>query len=273
MSVSVLTLNKNRSQHLRNLIYGLERNKTLPTELIIAQMDQNYEPYQSRLFPIHHIAAAADQLSLAQARNKAAKKAYCDKLIFLDVDCIAAGNFVDSLSKILDKYNAIISPKIYYLPDDMLSPTLSPSWQERDLKKIGKPHEVRNFPSTGLCEETNPGLFWSIAFAISKENFYTIGQFSEDYIGYGAEDTDFGFRAAQKNIKHFLTAQTAAFHQYHQTFEPPWQHFDDIIKNAQVFYGKWKFWPMSGWLQAFADENLIIWHKDRIELLKKPSSP
>ena len=40
-----------------------------------------------------------------------------------------------------------------------------------------------------------PGYFWSLAFAMRRVHFESVGGFNESFIGYGAEDTDFAFRA------------------------------------------------------------------------------
>lgn len=40
-------------------------------------------------------------------------------------------------------------------------------------------------------------LFWSLSFAVTAREFTVIGGFDEDYLGYGAEDTDVGQRLAR----------------------------------------------------------------------------
>ncbi|WJW79791.1 glycosyltransferase [Bartonella sp. TP] len=251
---SVLTLNKNRELHLLNLIEGLNRSTKLPTELIIVEMgDTSYKLPQSN-FPIKTIAMPCETLPLAKARNIAAKNAVSSTLLFLDVDCIPASNFVEIMFQAVRHYNQIISCEVRYLPR-----ITQMQLEEKQLKFLGKPHEARSFPKKGYKIEHNPGLFWSLAFGLSIDIFTQIGLFSEDYIGYGAEDTDFGFRAAARNIEHWLTSETRVYHQYHESTEPPYQHFFDIIANAKTFYKKWQQWPMEGWLTTFAKEGLIEW--------------
>ena len=74
---------------------------------------------------------------------------------------------------------------------------------------------------------------------------------------YGAEDTDFGFRADAAGIDLRFVGGTGAFHQYHEVYSPPLQHFDDIVRNARLFHAKWRKWPMQGWLEAFSAAKLI----------------
>ncbi|EJF89018.1 glycosyltransferase family 2 protein [Bartonella tamiae] len=268
MKCSVLTLNKNRVQHLINLIIGLENNSQKPDELIIIEMsDQDYTLPQMS-FPILKIHLLShERLPLAVARNLAVQHASYDNLIFLDVDCIPAHNFVKTLTHISQRQNAIISPEILYLSNQ---PLPSP-WTEKDLMEKGSPHDARFFPKKGLKREEDPGLFWSLAFFVTRFNFDKIGGFYEEYEGYGGEDTDFGFQAKKSHVDHFLTAQTRAYHQYHETLNPPYNHFNDIIKNATLFHKRWGVWPMHGWLESFRKQGLINWHEDHIEIKKMPS--
>ena len=77
-------------------------------------------------------------------------------------------------------------------------------------------------------------------------------------MGYGGEDTDLGFTARQKGIDIWSIPGATAYHQHHETHDPPVQHLADIVANARCFRAKWGVWPMRGWLRAFADDGLIV---------------
>ncbi|WP_412057784.1 glycosyltransferase family 2 protein [Bartonella sp. DGB2] len=275
MSISVLTLNKNRHDHLNNLIIGLERNSEKPYELIIVEMS---DPCEERdfadgilaqaSFPINIVPFASQGLPLSAARNLAAAQAGAEKLLFLDVDCIACEHFIVTMERLISNEGVIISPMVYYLPERQ---TLH-VWSEADLLASGTPHEARSFPRQGLRLETNPGLFWSLAFGLYRKTFANIGGFCEAYQGYGGEDTDFGYQAADQGVDHYLTSECYVFHQYHPTYDPPFNHFDAIIANAQTFFRRWQRWPMEGWLQAFAAQGFIDWRGDDIIVLARPTS-
>jgi len=64
--------------------------------------------------------------------------------------------------------------------------------------------------------------------------------FDEAFAGYGAEDTDFGFRAREADLPLVYMGGPGASHQFHDTFDPPLHHFQDIIRNARMFREKWK---------------------------------
>jgi hypothetical protein len=40
------------------------------------------------------------------------------------------------------------------------------------------------------------------------------------------------------------------------------EHLHDIVANATIFHRRWGWWPMPGWLDAFAALGLIHWDPD-----------
>ena len=79
----------------------------------------------------------------------------------------------------------------------------------------------------------------------------TLGDFHETYEGYGGEDTDLACTAKQAGVPLVWVGGAHAYHQYHPTSSPPWQHLDDILRNGRLSADRWGFWPMQGWLDAF----------------------
>jgi len=267
MGVSVLTIVRNRSAHLSQLVEGLRRSDHQPDELIIVDMSDDPVAFPSAQFHVHIDRFETNGLPLAAARNRAASLASHNKLVFLDVDCIPMRHCIGLLADTLSEHDSLLCADIRYLgPDDARG-----SWNEADLLGRGRAHPVRSFPQTGVREETNAGLFWSLAFALRRSTFEMLGGFDEGFTGYGAEDTDFGFRAARRGLKLLFVGEAIACHQYHDSYEPPVQHVADIVRNAREFHARWEKWPMEGWLQAFAHIGLVGWTGDRLELLRLPT--
>ncbi len=263
---SVLTLVRGRGAHLARLIEGLARSHVLPAELIVADMD--HEPIRLPLtpFPASKVRIGGSALALAKARNAAARAARSDILLFLDVDCIPGSNFVGAMAETVGAQDALVCAEARYLP----AGAVHEDWQERDLLSAGRPHPVRPFPVQGCRPETNPGLFWSLAFGVRRAAFERLGGFDERFVGYGAEDTDFGFRAAQAGLPLLFLGGAPVFHQNHEIEDPPLRHFNDIVRNARRFRKRWGVWPMEGWLRDFAASGLIRLSSDAIVILKRP---
>ncbi|VXC49726.1 Glycosyl transferase [Sphingomonas sp. T1] len=266
--LSVLTLVKDREHHLIQLVEGLRRSAIAPAELIIVDMSSDPVAQPEAPFPVHVHRLQTGTLALAAARNLAARHATSAHLLFLDVDCIPMAQCLGRMGAVLDADDALLCADIRYLgPDDARS-----TWNEEVLLATGRPHPVRSFPATGTRRETNPGLFWSLAFAIRRSRFDMLGGFDEAFVGYGAEDTDFGFRAEHAQTPLIFVGGAIACHQYHDSYDPPVQHLDDIVRNATVFHARWGWWPMQGWLDAFVAMGLIDYRDDGICILRRPNA-
>lgn len=269
MSLSVLTIVKDRPAHLAQLIEGLRRSADLPDELIIVDMAS--DPPVSAVetgFPIRIIRLENSGLPLARARNVAAEAATGESLLFLDVDCIPMRRLTAAARDNIKMHDALLCWEALYLgPQDARS-----FWTEAELLMCAKRHPARQFPSTGLRREENAGLFWSLIFGISKARFISLGGFNEAFTGYGAEDTDFGFRARDNGVPLLFLAGPGAFHQHHDTYDPPLQHLADIVRNARLFHTLWGVWPMEGWLKEFTRSGFIAWNGTEMTILKLPQA-
>lgn len=269
MSISVLTIVKNRANHLAQLVEGLRRSVVQPDELVIVDMGSAPALIAPDApFPIKVVALGGTGLPLAAARNAAARAAKGDHLLFLDVDCIAMRDLVGNMRDQLSQHDGLICAEAFYLgPTDARA-----EWDEEALKRSALSHPIRSFPADGLREEANAGLFWSLIFGIRRRRFLDLDGFDEAFTGYGAEDTDFGFRARRAGVPLLFMGGAGAFHQYHDVFYPPLQHLEDIVRNAQLFRDRWHFWPMESWLDAFSTMGLIEQSGDRIILKRKATA-
>ncbi|HSJ77873.1 MAG TPA: glycosyltransferase [Erythrobacter sp.] len=267
MTLSVLTIVRNRTVHLENLLEGVRRSAVQPDEVIVVDMSDAPETLKDTGLPLFIDRFETAGLPLAAARNRAASCAKGDRLIFLDVDCIPMRDCLGQLLTAIDEHDALICADVRYLgPGDTSAP-----WHEGALLDLGRPHPVRPFPENGLKLVGDPGLFWSLAFAIRRDTFERIGGFDERFTGYGGEDTDFGFAARDAGCPLYFLGGAVACHQYHETFDPPLQHVGDIVANANRFHSKWGIWPMSGWLEQFVRLGLVEWKSDSVRLVRGPS--
>jgi GT2 family glycosyltransferase len=252
--ISVLTIVRDREAHLTQLVEGLRRSACRPAELVVVDMSTTPVARTEAPFPIRIDRFPTDGLPLAAARNRAAALASSPHLVFLDVDCIALSACLGTLGDALAAHDALVCADIRYLGEgDAL-----PGWTEAALLARGRSHAVRAFPAAGLRRENDPGLFWSLAFAIRAARFAALGGFDEAFTGYGGEDTDFGYRADRAGTPLLFAGGAIACHQHHESHDPPLAHVADIVRNACVFHDRWGWWPMTGWLDAFAARGLIV---------------
>ncbi|MGB3139124.1 MAG: glycosyltransferase family A protein [Nodosilinea sp.] len=273
--VSIVVLVKNRQRHLRNLLRGMQRLTYPASEVVVVHMNEAEQP-RPIFFTSRYVSAQVEHptspLPLAQARNRGACLAQGKNLIFLDVDCIPSARLVADYWAALAKAPAAIAMgAVYYL-----SIPLSNDWDETALVANSRPHSARTYLQPGALRFTQDyHLFWSLNFAVSKAVFCDqIGGFDEAFCGYGAEDTDFAMTAQAAGVPLAWAGCCSAFHQYHDHYLPPLQHFHDILRNATVFHRKWGWWPMEKWLGQFVQAGYICWSTTakQIEVVAAPTA-
>ena len=266
-NISLCTIYAKRKTHLQNLVKSLIDSSKYPDRLIVVCMNDRLPELPATPFPIDTATIETDRnyLPLAAARNKAAAMATTEKLIFLDVDCICDRHLIEIFDYHLEREDELYSGSVRYLYSD---------WQQNstvDLDEQSAPNKLQGTAVTGKNKVVHPyEMFWSLCFGIRKKTFDKIGGFDSDYLGYGAEDTDFAFRARSQKIPLFKIS-ALAYHQFHPSYDPPLNHLEEIVSNARVFYQKWNTLPMRKWLDKFADLGYLTLKGDLIEIVKLPT--
>ncbi len=227
--------------------------------------------HSSPTLSIVEIPADPNQLPLARARNIGAARAVelgAELLIFLDVDCIPGPDLVAAYKRAAHRTVRHEGPTVLCGPVAYLPPPLNTRGAyPADLSVIASPHPARPAPRPGqILRSDDFDLFWSLSFAITAEHWAASGGFDETYVGYGAEDTDFGRTVAGLGGRMFWVGGADAYHQWHPVSDPPIEHLESIVRNANIFQIKWGWTPMTGWLRAFQRSGLAAadangaWH-------------
>ena len=267
--VSLLTIVKGRRRHLNNLLAGVRRSVHRPDEVVIVFMNEDVpEDLADAGCPVraYSLFDADHALPLAAARNRAATLANGDCLLFLDVDCIPAPDYVGRMAAAVAATDGLVMGDVRYL-----SAALPDAWDFSRLKADSLLHPRRPRIAANSTVRTDAyHLFWSLTFGLRKQQFVTLGGFDEAYVGYGGEDTDFAFSAREAGVPFYLT-DARCYHQHHGTCTPPYNHLADIVTNARAFYAKWDTWPMEGWLNAFAESGHIDRTSTDLTILKLPT--
>ena len=199
-----------------------------------------------------HVEVPDSRLPLARARNAGAEQAIAsgaDLLVFLDVDCVPAPGMVQRYVECAHEDDA---PRLLCGPVAYLPPPPPAGYDLDRLVELADPHPARPHPAGNeTVRGGDPRLFWSLSFAVRPAVWERIGGFCEEYSGYGGEDTDFGQCAAAAGVRLDWTGGALAHHQFHPAGDPPVEHLDDILTNARIFFRRWGWWPMPGWLSEF----------------------
>jgi GT2 family glycosyltransferase len=206
---------------------------------------------------------------VAAARNMGAEVALDDGaelLIFLDVDCIPAVGMIGRYRRVAAEpahRDALLCGPATYLP-----PPPAAGYDLAALSEMVNPHPARPAPGAQqVLVSADYQLFWSLSFAVTAQTWHRIGGFCTCYRGYGGEDTDFAQLAATAGVTLRWVGGAHAFHQFHPVSDPPIEHLADIVTNARTFYRRWGWWPMQGWLHAFARQGLVRWTDTELEVV------
>ena len=268
--ISVLTICAGRLSHLENLIRGLCTQTSLPGELVIGVMqDAIYDDLPETPFPVRQILVPreTEALPLARARNVVGNAARGEVLIFLDVDCIPHSDFVADYARHVRPCAGLFMGEVQYLPAGATDGGLD----DARFDRLSVRHsERRGPPLEGIDPCRDYRCFWSLNFAMHRDDWQRAGGFDERFTGYGGEDTDFGRSVAERKIPIWWQRGARVYHQYHAHCMPPIHHVASILHNTQVFADKWGHRTMEHWLRAFRLMGLIREGADGLEVARAP---
>ncbi len=255
MRTALITVVAGRHGHLAHQERGIAAGSRRPDQrIVVAINDPDAAAVLGDRDPAPVVLAHPTTplgLPLAGARNAGAACALAagaELLVFLDVDCIPGPDLVRRYQEAaIRRHDRLLCGPAAYLP-----PPPHGGYPAIGLDQLAAPHPARPVPADGqTLDADDHTLFWSLSFALTATAWHEIGGFSESYVGYGGEDTDFGQAARARGIGMRWVGGATAFHQHHPISDPPVEHLDDVLRNAAIFRSRWGWWPMTGWLEEF----------------------
>lgn len=259
MRTAIVTLARGRRRHLERQAHAVDRLQPPPEDYRVVDLDGVPEDQPLPL-------AAARNAGIAAAARRA------DLVVCLDVDCIPEPDMLGRMMAAARRSDGLLAGPVGRLgpmPAGQSAPTPAELRRSRTAARSGP----RPVPRAGeIVPEPRVELFWSLAFAVTPATHARIGGFDEGYVGYGAEDTDYAFRARRAGVELSWVGGAWAHHQHHAVSDPPVEHLTDIVRNARRFHAAWGRWPMEGWLRAFADRGLVDWTDARLQLAVSPGA-
>ncbi|PRY11727.1 hypothetical protein CLV37_11225 [Kineococcus rhizosphaerae] len=272
--MAVLTIVAGRHEHLVGQLVGLQHSDTVPDlHVVVAMGDPGVRPLvearagdRTRTVVVDVPVPPDGELPLSRARNVAAATALAagaELLVFLDVDCVPSPGLLRTYRDAAASapVRSVAGPSLLcgavtYLPPGV---RVERAADLAGLARAASPHPARPAPAEHevlAADESQWWLFWSLSFAVSARDWERFGGFCEEYRGYGGEDTDVAATVRSLGGSLFWVGGAEAFHQHHPTTNPPVQHVEAVVRNAGVFHARWGWFPMTGWLDAFAAAGL-----------------
>jgi N-terminal domain of galactosyltransferase len=265
--LAVVTLVRGRHAHLAGQVRGPRHQERGPDTYVVVAVDDPaaHEVVRGTApveWDVHTpgIRLRESRMPLAAARNLGAATAIAagaEHLVFLDVDCVPSRTLVRRYGEVLVATTDGAGPRVL-CGDVAYEPAPPMAGSPGGTDRRPRHHPARPpLPPNEIRVVDDVSLFWSLSFAVTAHDFTRVGGFDEDYLGYGAEDTDFGQRLSRSGGRLLFVGGAGAVHQYHPSPSPPVQHVADIVANANVFADKWGWWPMRSWLNQFHDRGLV----------------
>lgn len=260
MRTALVTLAAGRHDHLARQYDGLRAGSRRPDLHVVVGMGDDEVagvPGRQPDSTVVAVDVGPGGLPLAAARNAGAAVAIdagATLLVFLDVDCIPGPGLVGYYAAAVPEHGThLLCGPVHYLP-----PAPPGGYDLATLDTLADPHPARPAPRPGDVQTgRDHRLFWSLSFAVTTPVWTALGGFWPEYVGYGGEDTDFAETAATAGVGLRWIGGATAYHQHHPVSRPPVEHLDDILRNAAIFHRRWGWWPMQGWLEAFAAQGLV----------------
>ena len=277
--VSVITIVKNRTEKLCNLINQLEACSPTPDELLIVWMTppSDLSLVTSNKFAIEHKFVNQDELPIAKARNKGLFDAKNDILAYISVDTIfSSACFKEAVSALAP--SSIMRAPVSYIPITSRNQPYSELLHVKSRIFANEPFSVTQtsdtthndaLPKASLLKNTgsvdkqddNHGKLSndssaSAMFFIRKADFEKTSGFDETYDGYGLNDEDFFTQCRSVGLS-ITDHPSIVFSPARDLTRCPVNHLLDFVHNAQLFREKWGFYPRKDILCAYAEKGLI----------------
>jgi glycosyltransferase involved in cell wall biosynthesis len=150
-------------------------------------------------------------------RNLGAQNARADHLLFLDSDIVVPEDYLENVLEI-HKQADVVLPRRVYLNKSATDRSLESGLQYGDKDILITPWQsyLDSFYDSGdwIGQEIPWKYFMTYCLSVKKTIFRQVGGFRTNFISYGYEDLDFGFRTVQLNPRLQFFRENV-YHLYH----------------------------------------------------------
>lgn len=230
--ISLITCTYNRLDKLDKLIKSLKNQSLLPDEFIISDdgSKEDIELFLKNIFKnenrfkVKLIKQKDLGFRLARARNNGVREAIGELIILVDSDIIMPKKFIEIFYKKRQKNVINLSRALRLTPEStklLTDKEIEKGQYSHLYSKKSYYYNIERYYKNKLYSIFAPKKqaekFRAMAFSLYKEDYLKLNGFDENFIGWGAEDLDFGRRAYYKGIK-IVNSHKNNFqiHQWHE---------------------------------------------------------
>ncbi|WP_434444021.1 glycosyltransferase family 2 protein [Lentzea sp. E54] len=191
----------------------------------------------------HEFIPRTELSSRARARNRGVSAAGGDLVIFVDADQVLPPDFVGHhiRSHALHRDLVVIGPRHYLAKGDSGAAAVTRMAHGRDHPPIGeRDHRERIWAA--LSENLNDiATCWHYMFtcnaSVRREHLLEAGGFDENFLGWGLEDSELGYRLRKRGLLFAYNPRAATYHEY--AADPSADlHYEEWRRNLTYFTSK-----------------------------------
>lgn len=230
MKLSIIIPTVGRST-LREVLFGLMNSKNfekIDPEIIVVRdaVEGDFLAKQEKDFPKVKFLCTLEKACAGGARNLGIENSTGEVIVFLGDDTIPQKDWLERVFAFHREKNN---------KDDVLLGKVS--WTA-ELAKDEFHHWLENNAQFAFSAIERHGANWRHFYTSNislKRELIGEDRFSDKFIGWGFEDTEFGYRLVKKGMKIFYDATCEVFHDHKQEEEKVWEQTRNSRKNAVIF--------------------------------------
>ena len=209
--VSIIILNYNGEQFLKNCIESIVKETNLDFELIVVD---NNSPDKSgerllKKYPEHLFIINDKNLGVSAGLNIGIKNSRGEYIVLLNNDLIVAPYWLEYLFKAVKKYGpGLYQPKFLKMMNNEI---IDSTGNLVNIFGFGFSRDKGKKDNLEHNKTENIGFAAGTCLFCPKEIFNKVGLFDEDFFAYN-EDLDLGWRARLQNFKSYYVPESIVYH-------------------------------------------------------------
>lgn len=262
--ISIIIPTYNRARNLKHCLESLTWQDETAFEVIICDDGSSdntrevAEAYKDRL-NLRYRYQQDLGFRAAEARNMGIKIARGKILIFLDSDLVVPASFVRAHAQAHARYgkakvvvNSFVWRMLECIDEDLGLPPAEYIAKHQGILKPDSRTRYQLFERSEPVEETY--FLDSNALSIKREDLELFGGFDGEFVGWGHEDTELGYRIAQYGFKLLMIREGAeAYHIYHYVSDSKDDERAENWKRLAQKHGISKWYHPLGQLESYGE--------------------
>lgn len=239
MKISIIIPHANRKEYLRMCLKALfvqNFSKEDYQIIVVGEMPDDIEVDGGCNFVYVPVTLEeGEALCLSRFRNLGAQKAQGEVLVFLDCDILVSQNFLKNTWDELWDENKLVFVVRNNIPEGVVVDQLT---DLKHIKCIKDEREIVHRLFDTDYSKIESIWMWAASHTLSmhRKEFFESGCFSEEFTGWGAEDTEFGYRLYKKGIPIVCDTKSKCYHLWHgDPVEYNKKKFDEAARNIDIF--------------------------------------